>query len=142
MDVDFSDYVFELMGPAGLQSDDMEIVWTWDEVSNILIATANSLTVAKISLGAITKAGYENSVGITDQAVGQWTDYLIANNINSYAVWCGSSLDTNDRQLLDPSAFSSPSIAGDDVDGDGILDTVEAQSIDSTFILASGFDVN
>jgi hypothetical protein len=26
MDVDFSDYVFELMGPAGLQSDDMEIV--------------------------------------------------------------------------------------------------------------------
>ena len=58
-DVDSSDFVFELMGPTGLQSDDMEIVWTWNEVSNILTATANSLTVAKISLGAITNAGAE-----------------------------------------------------------------------------------
>ena len=59
-----------------------------------------------------TAGGSEGTVGITDIAsdpdneIKEWTDFLEANNIDSYAIGFGGGLNSGDRGLLDPLAYN------------------------------------
>ena len=66
-----------------------------------------------------TAGGTESSDGITGVEVTEWTDFLVANDISTYAVGFGSGLDANDQALLDPLAYDGLN----DVERDGVIVT-------------------
>ncbi|MBN2817221.1 MAG: tandem-95 repeat protein, partial [Campylobacterales bacterium] len=52
-----------------------------------------------------TAGGIESSYGITGTEITAWTNFLVANDISSYAVGFGSGLDSSDQAYLDPIAY-------------------------------------
>ncbi|MCP4997099.1 MAG: hypothetical protein GY934_25470, partial [Gammaproteobacteria bacterium] len=64
-----------------------------------------------------TAGGIENSQGITGVEIAAWTNWLVANSIDSYAVGFGSGLDAGDQVLLDPLAYDGST----DSDRDGVI---------------------
>ncbi|WP_413699229.1 Ig-like domain-containing protein [Psychromonas sp. KJ10-10] len=61
--------------------------------------------------GSDTSTNAGGSFGITNGEITEWTDFLVANEIDSYAVGFGTGLDSDDRVFLDPLAY------------DGVTDT-------------------
>ena len=78
-----------------------------------------------------TAGGSENSKGITNGAdsdpatneIKEWTDFVVANNINVFAVGVGSGLSDSDRQYLDPIAYDGVN----DIDTQGVLVTTDSE---------------
>ncbi|MCP4048362.1 MAG: hypothetical protein GY732_20485, partial [Gammaproteobacteria bacterium] len=81
-----------------------------------------------------TAGGIEGSQGITGVEIAEWTDWLVANNIDSYAVGFGLGLDVGDQALLDPLAYNGLN----DIDRDGVIvvnaNELAAQLLSTTVI--------
>ena len=76
-----------------------------------------------------TRGGSGNTFGITGAEITSYTNFLVANDIDAFAVGFGGGLDADDQVFLDPLAYNGI----DNTDRDGVI-VADASTLTSTLL--------